>query len=194
MPLLVITLTGVVMSFDWANTLLFRLSGSPLPAVRARDGGHTLSSDTTFAQSINPNYEDLLAMAKSLNSAWRTITINVAASAVAPVSLVVDTGNGGQPQARTQYLLNRHTGAVLKTSRFADGNLGQRLRAFVRFGHTGEYGGVLGQLVDALASLAACVLVYTGLALAIRRFAATLRAKQRATTAKSALYKEEPVA
>jgi uncharacterized iron-regulated membrane protein len=58
-----------------------------------------------------------------------------------------------------------------KSDAFADGSLGQRLRAFVRFGHTGEYGGLLGQTIAAIASLGACVLVYTGLSLAIRRLA-----------------------
>ena len=46
---------------------------------------------------------------------------------------------------------------------------GQRARTWVRFAHTGEYYGVIGQTVAALASLLACVLVYTGLALAWRR-------------------------
>jgi len=35
LPLLVIVLTGVVMSFDWANAMLFRLTGS----TRATSGG-----------------------------------------------------------------------------------------------------------------------------------------------------------
>jgi uncharacterized iron-regulated membrane protein len=39
----------------------------------------------------------------------------------------------------------------------------------VRFAHTGEQYGVLGQTIAAVASLLACVLVYTGLALAWRR-------------------------
>jgi uncharacterized iron-regulated membrane protein len=63
-------------------------------------------------------------------------------------------------------------------STFADGSLGQRLRAFVRFGHTGEYGGWPGQIIAAFASLGACVLVYTGLSLAIRRLARALKGKK----------------
>lgn len=144
LPLLVIVLTGVVMSFDWANMLLFRLSGST-PAAR------------------------------SLNPAWRTITLNLPRGAQAPLTAVVDTGTGGQPQNRPQYLLNRTTGALIKKSAFADNSLGQRLRSFVRFGHTGEYGGLPGQLIAGLVSLGACVLVYTGLSLAIRRLGVRLK-------------------
>lgn len=57
---------------------------------------------------------------------------------------MIGTGSGGQPQMRTQSLLNRNTGDVVRTSVFADGSLGQKLRAFVCFGHTGEYRGWLG--------------------------------------------------
>jgi len=90
----------------------------------------------------------------------------------------VDTGSGGQPQKRTQYLLNRDTGAVVKRTIFSDGSLGQRLRSFVRFGHTGEWEGWAGQLIAAVVSLAACVLVYTGMSLSIRRLIATLKRKR----------------
>lgn len=38
LPLLVIVLTGVVMSFDWANALLFRVTGST-PAASGRGNG-----------------------------------------------------------------------------------------------------------------------------------------------------------
>jgi uncharacterized iron-regulated membrane protein len=117
-------------------------------------------------------------VAKSLNPGWRTITLNVVRDATAPVSVVVDTGTGGQPQERTQYLLNRDRGAILKTTGFANGSLGQRLRAFVRFGHTGEYYGLPGQAIAGLSSLGACVLVYTGLSLSIRRLRAKLGRKE----------------
>jgi hypothetical protein len=125
LPLLVIVLTGVVMSFDWANVLLLRLTGSTPPrsvvmsAKRRSHGGE-------MRAGAERNYDYLL------------------------------------PQKRTQYSSNRETGAVVKISAFASGSLGQRLRTFVRFGHTGEYGGWLGQVIAALASLGTCVLVATG--------------------------------
>lgn len=106
--------------------------------------------------------------------------MNIARDANAPVTAVIDAGNGGQPQYRIQYLLNRDTGAVLRTSRFAEASLGQRLRAFARFGHTGEYGGWPGQAIATLASFGACVLVYSGLSLSLRRLAATLKHKREA--------------
>ncbi len=187
-PLLVIALTGVVMSFDWANTLLFRLSGSTPPGF-GRDGGERRSHSSEMQAGAEPNYDYLFTVAKTLNPDWRTITLNIARDTSAPLSATVDTGMGGQPQKRAQYWLNRETGAVVKTSSFADGSLGQRLRAFVRFGHTGEYYGSVGQVIAAFASLGACVLVYSGLALSIRRLSARL--KRRETVSSREVYAEQ---
>jgi uncharacterized iron-regulated membrane protein len=192
LPLLVIVLTGIVMSFDWANALLFRWTGSTPPAFGREVGErrwHRLESGTGH----EPNYDHLFTVAKTLNAHWRTITINIVRDANAPVSAVIDTGTGGQPQKRTQFWLNRDTGAVVKTSTFAEGSLGQRLRAFVRFGHTGEYAGWFGQAIAAIASLGACVLVYTGLSLAIRRWAAKLKRKRRHVPSALGSYAKQPM-
>jgi len=177
-PLLVIVLTGVVMSFPWANGLLFRLSGSN-PPVRSRGPAEGGPRGRDRIAANGPNYDHLLTTAKSVDPHWRTITLTLVRDAKSPVQVIVDSGSGGQPQKRTQYLLNRDTAAILKTTTFGDGSLGQRLRAFVRFGHTGEWGGWPGQLVAALVSLGACVLVYTGLSLSIRRLMTRLNRNTR---------------
>ena len=177
LPLFVIVITGVVMSFQWANALLFRLSGST-PAIQDRGRGEGRAHRQDRFIGNEPDYEHLLAITKTFDPNWRTITMNVVRDANSPVQVSVDTGTGSQPQKRRQYLLDRNTAAVLKTISFADGSLGQRLRAFVRFGHTGEWGGWVGQLIAAVASLAGCVLVYTGLSLSIRRLIARLKRKR----------------
>ncbi|MBV8829905.1 MAG: PepSY domain-containing protein [Acidobacteriaceae bacterium] len=192
LPLLVIVLSGVVMSYSWANALLFRLSGST-PPTGGRDAGERRGRSFEAEAGREPDYDRLFAIAKGLEPGWRSITVNIARAATAPVSVQIDTSTGGQPQKRTQYLLNRDSGAVVKVTGFADGSLGQRLRAFVRFGHTGEYGGWPGQVVAALASLGACVLVYTGLSLAVRRFASALKRRRRAVNVRE-VYPEQPVA
>jgi uncharacterized iron-regulated membrane protein len=192
LPLLVIVLTGVVMSFGWANALLFRLTGSTPAAAGRESGDRHLHRDYNSAIGLEPNYDHLLNVAKTLNPDWRTITLNVARGASTPVSATVDTGTGGQPQKRTQYLLNRDTGRVIKITSFADGSLGQRLRAFVRFGHTGEYGGLPGQVIAAIASLGACMLVYTGLSLTIRRLRARLKRQRPRIAACREAHQEQP--
>jgi uncharacterized iron-regulated membrane protein len=178
-PLLVISLSGMVMSFEWANVLLFRLAGETPPAF-GRGGDRRSPEHGGRAPFLDPNYQELLAHVKTLQPDWHTITLNVARDAHAPLSVTIQTGAGGQPQYRTQYTLARESGTVIKTSSFSDGSLGQRWRGFVRFGHTGEYYGWFGQVVAGLASFGACVLVYSGVALSIRRLAAYRRRKNTA--------------
>ena len=81
----------------------------------------------------------------------------------------------------TQVSLDPFTGAVAKQEGYADFNSGRKLRTWLRFLHTGEALGWLGQLVAAIASLGGAVLVWTGFALAWRRFFP--RRQVRATTA-----------
>jgi uncharacterized iron-regulated membrane protein len=179
------------MSFDWANALLFKLSGSPLPNAAGRDGGDRRPHGKQPETGHEPNYDRLFAAAKGINPDWRTIAISVVKDSNAPVSASIDVGTGSQPQKRTQYLLNRDTGAVVRSNTFASGTLGQRLRALVRFGHTVEYYGWVGQAIAAIASLGACLLVYTGLSLSIRRLSAAL--KRRKTICSREMYVGRPV-
>lgn len=188
-PLLVIALTGVVMSFPWANTLLFRLAGST-PSVQGRGPDDGRGNRDAHPVGPDPDYDRLLARAKALDPDWRTITLNLSRAANGPVQITVDTGDSGQPQLRTQFSLNQDTGAVLKTTTFEDGRLGQRLRAFVRFGHTGEWGGLAGQVVAAVASLGACFLVYTGLALSVRRLLAAVQRQRRIADARKLIMNQ----
>ena len=72
--------------------------------------------------------------------------------------------------ASTQLSLDPFTGAVLRRETFKDFNLGRRVRSWTRFLHTGEALGALGKAVAGLASSGAVLLVWTGFALAWRRF------------------------
>ena len=100
------------------------------------------------------------------------MTTRLASSNSAPVVIAVDEGYGGQPQKRTTFTFARATGAVEKAEDFQSLSAGRRLRSWLRFAHTGEIYGLLGQTVAGLVSLGAVVLVYTGFALAVRRLSA----------------------
>ena len=69
-----------------------------------------------------------------------------------------------------QFTLDAHTAAVLRSETYADYNTGRRVRSWMRFLHTGEALGPVAQFIAGLASLGGVVLVYTGFALAVRRF------------------------
>jgi len=115
-----------------------------------------------------------VASAKGQVPGWRTINLRVPASDRAPVVFAIDLGDGGQPQNRSTLTLERASGNVVSFETFSDQSLGRRLRSISRFAHTGEVLGLPGQTSAGLATAGAVVLVWTGLALALRRLRAWL--------------------
>jgi uncharacterized iron-regulated membrane protein len=67
------------------------------------------------------------------------------------------------------------TGVILSFENADTQSTGQKLRAWLRWVHTGEAGGLAGQSIAALASAGAAVLAITGLLLAGRRLAGRYR-------------------
>ncbi|HEX6214823.1 MAG TPA: PepSY domain-containing protein, partial [Vicinamibacterales bacterium] len=58
---------------------------------------------------------------------------------------------------------------------------GRRARSWLRFAHTGEFYGLMGQTIAGIASLGGVFLVYTGFALAIRRLLAWIKRRNAAS-------------
>lgn len=93
-----------------------------------------------------------------------------AASAPPPITFTIRTDNTWPRTATTTLVLNPHTGDVLRRTTYANQPAPQRVRSWTRFLHTGEALGWGGQLAAGVACLGGCFLVYTGIALAWRRF------------------------
>ncbi len=72
---------------------------------------------------------------------------------------------------RQTVVLNAADASVIRVQppQTASQTRGQKARSWLRFAHTGEQYGIVGQTIAGIASLAACFLAYTGLALAWRR-------------------------
>ena len=106
--------------------------------------------------------------------AWRTMSVRLSADS-RPLTLTVDEGYGGQPQKRETLTIDRATSDIAKAETFADLSAGRRARSWLRFAHTGEFYGLAGQTIAGVVSAGGVVLVYTGLALACRRFMSWIR-------------------
>jgi uncharacterized iron-regulated membrane protein len=198
-PLFFIVLSGIVMSFPWANRLLFRMTGNEAPVQQGpggggagREGGGRQGGGGREGREAQPGRRGggehrssfdglnaLWARAEQQDPHWRSISMRLPGGGKAPVSFAIDAGDGGRPDLRSTLTLDRKTAAVVSWETFSSFNLGRQLRSWVRFGHTGEAGGMVGETVAALASLGAAFLVWTGLALALRRFAAARARKTR---------------
>ena len=87
-----------------------------------------------------------------------------------PYSATVKADDGSPVFATTQIVLNPFSGEIINRSGYADQSAGRKVRSWLRYLHTGQALGWIGQLVAGLACVAGCVLVYTGFALSFRRF------------------------
>ncbi|MCP5143733.1 MAG: PepSY domain-containing protein [Gammaproteobacteria bacterium] len=172
LPLLIIVATAAVFSYPWANDLLYKVAGESPPAFGPRGPGGppgTRSANTSETATLPAiALEPLLAQARAHSPGWRSISITLPQPGAERVSFSIDLGNGGEPQKRHALDLSP-TGEVLAWTPFQDRSTGQRWRSYVRFLHTGEALGLTGQTIAGLASLAAVLMVWTGLALAYRR-------------------------
>jgi hypothetical protein len=166
-PLAVVVASGVVMSYPWANNLLFRLTGSEPPAAA---GGPRADAGTrpSGAPPSLEGLDDQWRKAQQQVPGWQSLTLRLPPSGRGVLTFTIDTGTGGRPDRRAQLTLNRR-GEIVRWEPFSSFNTGRQLRSWLRFLHTGEASGMPGQTVAGAASAGAVVLAWTGLALAVRR-------------------------
>jgi uncharacterized iron-regulated membrane protein len=175
--LLVLSASGVVMSYRWANDAVFRLAGSP-PPPPGRPAGPKLEPSVEGATPLPLQRIAELAMERV--PSWRELTVRLDPAAgrrPGAVQVMVREQNARPRFAAVQLSADPFSGKFLREERYADLSAGRKVRVWLRFLHTGEALGWAGQLVAGLASLGAAVLVWTGLALALRRLARVWRAR-----------------
>lgn len=173
-PLAVVVAGAVPISYGWAGALIYRLSGeTPPPATRPAQGAGPSASSERPSVSLQ-GLDEALVAAQATVPRWRTATVRFTAES-APWTVAIDAGYAGQPQHRTTLTIDRATAQVTREERFTDFGPGRQWRSWFRFVHTGEYYGLAGQTVAGLVTAGGAVLVYTGVALSLRRFAAWRR-------------------
>ena len=196
--IVILTATGMVISYRWASNLVYTLTGSPRPAAGGRAGGAAGAGTadaqrqraTARAETASPvvtaSLESLVARAEQRLPTWRTMIIRLPARPAAPVSFSMSDRNQWNSFARSTLTLNSVSGAEASWEPYAGTSRGQKLRGWMRFAHTGELGGRVGEAVAGLASAGGAFLVWTGISLAIRRFAAWSARRRSSRTLKAA--------
>lgn len=184
-PLFLIILSGVVISYNWAGQMLFtaygeemRRSGGPgggfgggLGRGRGqREGAHDEHGTGLAIVDDGVGLQAIVDAAGRYDPDWNWLTLTLPNEAgTNDVTVRVDTGTGKQIAKQETLTISQISGEVTAVSRFADRSPATQARMWLRFVHTGEYYGVIGQTIAGLASLAGAVMVYTGLALSYRR-------------------------
>ncbi|MDP3718655.1 MAG: PepSY-associated TM helix domain-containing protein [Acidobacteriota bacterium] len=175
-PLAVVVAGAVPISYPWASNLVYRLAGDRPPAA-ATPAASPGAPEPVSANGLNAAW----SRAQAQVPAWRTMTVRLSTDR-RPLTLTVDQGYGGQPQQRATLTIDRVTGDITKAETFADLSAGRRARSWLRFAHTGEFYGLAGQTIAGIVSAGSVVLVYTGLALACRRFRSWIRRRGQQAT------------
>jgi hypothetical protein len=181
------------MSYPWANHLLYRLTNSPIPAPNGqvqvavagsppRDPSNRGNDSSAAVPAAWDGLDILRHRAEQRVPGWQTITLRLAPSDL-NLTFAIDTGDGGRPDKRSQLTMNRKTAAEVRYEPFSSFNSGRQLRTWIRFTHTGEAGGVLGETIAVIAATGGAFLVWTGLSLAICRLRTTLTRRAPAVSA-----------
>lgn len=191
--LIVLTLTAMPISYRWATDVIYKITRTEPPAQAGAPGAAPAVELPPAPEGAKPlGYEVLLATVQKEIPQWSLITLRLGGGGGGPrggatnapraearnggprtpqpVTFAVKQSSGAPRFAQAQLTLNPFTAEILRAEKYADYNLGRQVRSWTRFLHTGEALGPVGQFVAGLASLGGVVLVYTGFALAIRRF------------------------
>jgi len=171
-PLFIVVVSGVVISYAWAGNLVYRAVGETPPKPRSPQSQPQLKAEPQTLSGLDQAF----ATAQQQVKGWRTVTFSLPAKD-GEWLFSIDRGTGGQPQRRSQVVIEHETGAVIRSESFSDNSPGRRLRSVLRFAHTGEVLGIAGQTIAGIASAGSVFLVWTGFALAWRRFRGWLKAK-----------------
>ena len=172
--LVVLTVTAAVMSYPWANDLLYTLTGSEPPprAQRAGPGpqGPQARDGALRARKAPASFDAVFGRARQQAPDWVTMTMRLPSRGDGHINVLIQEATAPHVFARSQLQLHRSTAEIIKWEPYAAASAGRKIRMWFRGLHTGEALGIAGQTVAGFASLGGCFLVWTGMAMAWRRF------------------------
>jgi uncharacterized iron-regulated membrane protein len=183
-PLFFLVITATFFSYTWTTELLYKVTGNEPPpkpagpppsggAERAERSGERRGEKQASAADGATDYSGLgthFATAQKQVDGWNSVNLRMPTSPGGALNFTVDRGNGARPDLRSAITIDAKTGAIEKTELYGSYNAARKIRLWVRWVHTGEAGGFVGQTIAGVASAAGALLVWTGIALACRRF------------------------
>ncbi len=163
--LIVLTVTAAVISYQWASNLVYTLTGNEAPQQQSAPPNQNQQSEQ--ANVLPENINELWARAENHVENPKSISLRfpVAKDAV----FTIDEGRYWNKFGRSTLTLNPQTAEIAKWESYGEQNSGRQLRSWMRFTHTGETGGIVGQFIGFLACVGGAFLVWTGFSLALRR-------------------------
>ncbi len=182
-PLLLVAVSGVFISYQWPGRWLDRALGSPeeraaaISASASSDvarggarGGSGGGEAAVGALAPSAAIASYFTAATTAKPDWALVTITLPTAGDTVATVAVAEGNTYRPDLKSTLTLDLADARVLRDRDYASLSSARQIRAWVRFGHTGEVFGLFGQTIATIVSAGGAVLVLTGIALSCRRF------------------------
>ena len=164
--LIILTLTGAIISYQWAGNLLYTLTGNEVPPPQAPPNAPNNQAEQPPV--LPENLNEVLTRAEN-QTTWKTISLRLPVTKDSAV-FTIDEGIYWNMFGRSTLTIDTKTGEAVKWEPYGEQNAARQLRSWSRFTHTGETGGIVGQFIGFIACIGGAFLVFTGISLAIRRF------------------------
>lgn len=140
-----LTLSAAVMSYPWANDLLYTLTGGEPPRRAVGPGGAAAEQPPrrgqrteTRAAGSPASFDILMTRAQKQVPGWVMIMLRFPSRGDGQVNASIQGPDAFHPFQRSQLTLNRITGEVVKWEPYDGNSTGRKLRTWMRALHTGE--------------------------------------------------------
>ena len=178
-PIVVMSVTGMVISYRWAGNLIYTAVGEEPPVRRGRPGarpggnaGGGDRSERSVSTATPIALEPVFVAATTDQPDWQSISLRLPAPGrpAKTISAQVKVPGAWPRTASTTLTVDPTNNTIAERSEFGDLSTGRRIRTWFRYLHTGQALGWWGQLIAGIGCIGGCFLVYTGFALSWRRF------------------------
>lgn len=168
--LLVSALTGIVMSYGRANVFISRaIHCKELRSDRSVvSSSFDLNTGQLVVQGAYGSPLSLELLFKKVTQAvpdWKTVTLRLPINGERVNALVLQGG-----VYSTHLVLNAFTGDFIRSEQFTQLDPRRQTKIWIEYIHTGQAFGILGQCAMGMGTIGALYLVWTGFAMAWRRF------------------------
>jgi len=171
--LIIFTLTATVISYQWASNLLYTLTGNEPPTQQGGQGQQQQQSEAfTIPATLNAAW----SRSEQQSPTWKSISLRLPANESSVFT--IDEGVYWNIFGRSTLTVDTATTEVKKWDPYGERNAAVQLRSWFRFTHTGETGGIPGQIIGFIACVGGAFLVWTGFSLAFRRFGNWLKRRR----------------
>ncbi len=159
--LLVIILTGLVMSFKWLNNGLFAITASKVENPKPPQSEFNTNQPKVSLDTLN-----YLLKNKVKKAEYYTLKMPQDSADVYTISIL---NKGDQLNKSNTFYVDQYSGNIIGELPYSAKNLGQRIRSYIKPIHTGELFGLPSKIINFLICLLTLSFPITGVMMWLNR-------------------------